>query len=163
MMGRGQAALEFLTTYGWATIMALLFLLIILYFGVINPAALAPDRCVYPGDSGVECIDAQASVDGTLLLHLYAKEEFTLTSFSCRYEGEEQIMTRESRADSAPIEETHVPKGTFFEVACLFDGDNPFAGRQGEKAVIKTSLDITRADGALLLENEVRVPIGGAP
>ena len=42
---RGQAALEFLTTYGWAILVVLVMIAALSTFGVLNPDALLPERC----------------------------------------------------------------------------------------------------------------------
>jgi hypothetical protein len=59
-MKRGQAALEFLTTYGWAFVVILIMISALTYFGVLKPHRLLPDRCtVSPQFS---CEDFQISV-----------------------------------------------------------------------------------------------------
>jgi hypothetical protein len=42
---KGQSALEFLTTYGWAFLVALIMIGALAYFGVLNPSKYLPDRC----------------------------------------------------------------------------------------------------------------------
>ena len=42
---RGQAALEFLTTYGWAFLVILVMIGALAYFGVLDPSRFLPDRC----------------------------------------------------------------------------------------------------------------------
>lgn len=67
-MRRGQVALEFLTTYGWAILVLLIMVGAISYFGVMNPSKLLPSRCL----SGTElsCADYQILEDGTVSLQL---------------------------------------------------------------------------------------------
>lgn len=43
---RGQAALEFLTTYGWVFIVILVVIGAFSYFGVLDPSKNLPDKCV---------------------------------------------------------------------------------------------------------------------
>ena len=65
----GQAALEFLTTYGWAFLVILIMIAALAYFGILNPSKLLPNRCTF----GVEfqCIDHQISAsDGTFKLRM---------------------------------------------------------------------------------------------
>ncbi len=51
-MKRGQAALEFLMTYGWAILVVLLSIGALAYFGVLNPSRFLPDSCtIAPGFS----------------------------------------------------------------------------------------------------------------
>ncbi len=44
---RGQAALEFLTTYGWAFLVILVMIAALAYFGVISPNKFLPERCTF--------------------------------------------------------------------------------------------------------------------
>jgi len=50
MIKKGQAALEFLTTYGWAFLVILVMIGALAYFGVLNPQNRLPEKCfVGPG------------------------------------------------------------------------------------------------------------------
>lgn len=44
-MRRGQAALEFLTTYGWAFLVILVMIGALAYFGILSPDRFLPERC----------------------------------------------------------------------------------------------------------------------
>lgn len=59
---KGQAALEFLTTYGWAFMVILVMIAALAYFGVLNPQNLVPDQCVVT--SGFTCRDFQVTTNG---------------------------------------------------------------------------------------------------
>ncbi|MEK6812667.1 MAG: hypothetical protein AABX86_00975 [Nanoarchaeota archaeon] len=49
---RGQSAMEFLMTYGWAILVVLIAIGALAYFGVLNPARFLPTSCViFPGVS----------------------------------------------------------------------------------------------------------------
>ena len=52
---KGQAAMEFLMTYGWAMMVILVMIGALAYFGVLNPTLLVPDRCISSSD--FSCID----------------------------------------------------------------------------------------------------------
>ncbi len=58
----GQAALEYLVTYGWAFVVILVAVGALAYFGIINPSRWIPEKC----DLGqqMECVDFQL-LDGT--------------------------------------------------------------------------------------------------
>ncbi|MBU0471382.1 MAG: hypothetical protein KKF89_06085 [Nanoarchaeota archaeon] len=49
MHKKGQAALEFLTTYGWAFLIILVMIGALAYFGVLNPTRFVPDTCTFSG------------------------------------------------------------------------------------------------------------------
>jgi hypothetical protein len=42
---KGQGALEFLTTYGWAFLVILIMIGALGYFGILNPTRFLPERC----------------------------------------------------------------------------------------------------------------------
>lgn len=48
MTRRGQAAMEFLMTYGWAILVVLASVGALAYFGVLTPDTLLPERTVFP-------------------------------------------------------------------------------------------------------------------
>lgn len=56
-MKRGQSALEFLMTYGWAILIILVMIAALVYFGVFNPSRLTPERC--SATPGFGCSDYQ--------------------------------------------------------------------------------------------------------
>lgn len=45
MAKRGQAAMEFLMTYGWAILVVLIAIGALAYFGVLNPSRFLPSSC----------------------------------------------------------------------------------------------------------------------
>ncbi len=45
MVKKGQGALEFLMTYGWAFLVILIMIGALAYFGILNPTRFLPDRC----------------------------------------------------------------------------------------------------------------------
>lgn len=59
---KGQAAMEFLMTYGWAILVVLIAIGALAYFGVLNPGRFLPSSCtIMPG---ISCEDFKA-VDAT--------------------------------------------------------------------------------------------------
>ncbi len=71
---KSQAALEFLTTYGWAFLVILIMMSALAYFGVLNPSKLLPDRCNF--GSEIRCnknlmvINNDASPGNTIVMRL---------------------------------------------------------------------------------------------
>ncbi|GIU69504.1 MAG: hypothetical protein KatS3mg002_0740 [Candidatus Woesearchaeota archaeon] len=53
---RSQAALEFMTTYGWAIMIIMLSIATISYFGFIKPQSVLPDKCIF--SNGMICQDS---------------------------------------------------------------------------------------------------------
>ena len=60
--GKSQAALEFLTTYGWAFLVILIMIAALSYFGILNPSKLLPDRCTFGPE--FSCTDYGIGSDG---------------------------------------------------------------------------------------------------
>jgi len=54
---KAQAALEFLTTYGWAFLVILIMIGALTYFGVLKPSKLLPERCNFGAE--IDCSDFQ--------------------------------------------------------------------------------------------------------
>src|SRR3989338_8439139 len=55
MKRKGQAALEFLMTYGWAILVVLIVIGALAYFGILNPSILLPEKCTL--QMGLYCKD----------------------------------------------------------------------------------------------------------
>ena len=60
-MKKGQAAMEFLMTYGWAILIVLIAIGALMYF--IKPTDILPEKCVISTGSGLFC--DKWSADGT--------------------------------------------------------------------------------------------------
>lgn len=62
---RAQAALEFLTTYGWAFLIILIMIGVLAYFGVLSPSKLLPNRCNFGPE--FQCLSYQISATANTL------------------------------------------------------------------------------------------------
>jgi hypothetical protein len=56
---KSQAALEFLTTYGWAFLVILIMIGTLAYFGILSPGNILPNRCTFGAE--FQCLDYQLS------------------------------------------------------------------------------------------------------
>ena len=63
-MSRAQAALEFLTTYGWAILIVTVMIGALAYYGVINPKNLVKENCI--GTANFQCVDHIIYSNGTV-------------------------------------------------------------------------------------------------
>ena len=52
MMKKGQAAMEFLMTYGWAILAAVIVIGVLAYFGVFSPSTYVPNQCILSAPFG---------------------------------------------------------------------------------------------------------------
>ncbi len=66
MLKSGQAAMEFLMTYGWAILAVLISIAALAYFGVLNPSRFLPQSCtLFPG---IACTDVTVNNAGVSLV-----------------------------------------------------------------------------------------------
>ncbi len=88
-MRKAQAALEFITTYGWAILVVLLMAGTFAYFGILNPNKLSPERCTTTPE--FFCGDYRLSIDPaknvTLLFKQAIGKTIYVTNASCIYQG----------------------------------------------------------------------------
>lgn len=61
-MRKGQAALEFLMTYGWAILVVLAAIAALAYFGVLSPDRFLPNKCTLQG--GFSCTEFKVNSAG---------------------------------------------------------------------------------------------------
>ena len=60
---KGQAAMEFLMTYGWAILAAVIVIGVLASFGVFSPSKYVPTSCSFSAPFG--CVDNQVASNGT--------------------------------------------------------------------------------------------------
>ena len=70
MVKKGQGALEFLMTYGWAFLVILIMIGALAYFGVLNPQRFLPDRCMFTSQFNCENPVIRNEGDGTATILL---------------------------------------------------------------------------------------------
>jgi len=95
MERRGQAAMEFLMTYGWAILAAIIVIGVLAYFGVFSPSKLVPEVCTINSPLGLSPGDCQVSAAGgiTLALRNGAGEQITISSINVANCGTDIIST----------------------------------------------------------------------
>ncbi|MBD3303870.1 hypothetical protein GF343_01895 [Candidatus Woesearchaeota archaeon] len=65
-MEKGQAAIEFLLTYGWVILVFIIAIGALLYFGFLSPETFGQEQCeIVPG---LDCQDVQATNDELTLV-----------------------------------------------------------------------------------------------
>ena len=80
-MRKGQAAMEFLMTYGWAILVVLISIGALAYFGVLNPSRFLPSSCLL--FAGLACTDFAVGDNSiTLLLQNGFGKDITIQSFN---------------------------------------------------------------------------------
>ena len=63
---KGQAAMEFLMTYGWAILVVLAAIAALAYFGVLSPEKFLPEKCIL--EPGLACISHKIEPAQTTLI-----------------------------------------------------------------------------------------------
>lgn len=86
---RGQAAMEFLTTYGWAILVVLVMISALSYFGVLDPTIFLPEKCVF--SAGIACDESGAQSGATPQIMARLKNAFgyalVIDSVTVRVQG----------------------------------------------------------------------------
>jgi len=62
MVRKGQAAMEFLMTYGWAILIVVIAVAALAAFGVFSPSNFAQEKCLSDSPTGITC-NTKAAVD----------------------------------------------------------------------------------------------------
>ena len=101
----GQAALEFLTTYGWAFLVILVMIAALSYFGVLDASRFVPDNCKLDGN--IEC-PAYALISSTDDLQMQIKsnlpDAITITNVEIREKETTDWCTMSSLTGAPPFE-----------------------------------------------------------
>ena len=89
-MKKGQAAMEFLMTYGWAILVVLAAIGALAYFGVLSPSKFVPEKCTL--EPGISCADFKVTPsETTLVLRNGQGNDLTINSVtvgSCSITGQ---------------------------------------------------------------------------
>ena len=82
-MKRSQMALEFMMTYGWAIMVAMVAISAVAYFGVLNPDRFFPTACIL--ESGIGCTDFKVNEGSVILILKNARgEDISISEISAR-------------------------------------------------------------------------------
>ena len=83
MKKRGQAALEFLMTYGWVIMAVLVAIGALSYFGVLSADNFVPKRCAL--EPGLGCVDFKVNEDSvTVVIRSGKGEDITITDIKIK-------------------------------------------------------------------------------
>ena len=91
-MRRGQAAMEFMITYGWAILLVLVAIAVMMYFGVLNVEKLIPERCTLP--QGFSCTNFKANLTTvTLVIENALPEDYIIRTLELQGPKGEVLCT----------------------------------------------------------------------
>ncbi len=135
-MRRGQVAMEFIMTYGWALLLVLVMISTITYFGAVNPSKLLPSRCTLGAEMACEDYqirnDAGAGVVSLILSQGVGKTIYA-DSLRCKYNEQEVVEDLAGQA---------WPPSEKLKTSCSLA---EFAGLRGEKVKVLFELTYRRS------------------
>lgn len=105
MKNKGQAAMEFLMTYGWAILVVLAAVAALAYFGVLNPDRFLPEKCTLP--SGVACLDS-AGTTSSVVMSIQNAGGFDMSNVNVTLIG---ASSTSADVDCAPAGDTLLTNG----------------------------------------------------
>ena len=119
MNKRGQAALEFLMTYGWAILVVMVIIGALAYFGVLNPTMFVPERCSL--GSGLVCdtflLSHRADTTNiTIRLENSLGRDITLLDFNITYDADNIGCEWEEPYSNDDGEFEIIRSGSFFDI-----------------------------------------------
>jgi uncharacterized protein (UPF0333 family) len=144
MNKRGQAALEFLMTYGWAILVVMVVIGALAYFGVLNPMMFVPERCTM--QTGISCDEAYR-INGSEVLIRFENnfgKDVTVTNISATYNpgATNEVVCYIDPEDYDPIGEGNVTfnSGRIIQVA-LNSTDCDLISQEGRKIRMDLRID----------------------
>jgi hypothetical protein len=107
MKRKGQAAMEFLMTYGWAILVVLAAIAALAYFGVLSPGNLLPDRTVFASPIPHTASASIDSTTDTIIIPLRNNAGFSINVTNVETES----------SDCTPTTTTLVYEGTDYDMS----------------------------------------------
>ena len=136
---RGQAAMEFLMTYGWALLVVLVAIGALASFGVLNPSGFLPETCTMI--PGIACTDFAVGVDNIeIVLTNGMGTKLTDVSFEVEDEGGTVCATLDAVGDNV-LSDGETDKFSNMTNDCANSGDS------GSRAKYKLKLTYTLESG----------------
>jgi hypothetical protein len=140
---KGQAALEYLVTYGWAFIVIIGAVSILAYFGLINPTRYVPESCEF-GEQ-ISCLDHYVDNNSVVLLRLKNNFERDIEISG----GEGEFILWHGDPALPPSNPVVIKAGEIARVQLVVVGKTIYAG---DKERFEATLTFKR-DGGLIEHN----------
>jgi hypothetical protein len=143
---KGQAALEFLTTYGWAFLVILVMIGALAYFGVLNPKNFLPNRCTFSPE--VDCIESRIVGSTGVVDFRFRNNAGSTSDFnaSATYIGSSSPQVPCAlNGGVAGDQVDDIQPGRVVTVSCDF-ADDVFV--DGDKAKLEVVIFLKRSDGS---------------
>ena len=99
---KGQAAMEFLMTYGWALLVVLVAIGALAFFGVLNPGQFLPSSCTIA--PGISCEDFTVTPNVvSVVLRNGMGEELTSVSLTSNTAGDTAVTCVQAGSGAGTI------------------------------------------------------------
>jgi hypothetical protein len=134
MNKKAQAAFEYLSTYGWAILAALIVVGALAYFGFLNPNNLLPNKCDF--GKQMECVDYRIRSDGAV--NLTFRNNFGKAIEITDINWENTVTGSHPFSSAIPIQ-----SGETKEVSIILD--TPYRTPAGEKQELNLVITFQRA------------------
>jgi hypothetical protein len=151
-MKRGQAALEFLTTYGWAFLVILVMIGALAYFGVLSPKNLLPPRCIFSPE--IDCLEAQiiqSNVNGNAEVDFRFRNNVGSTAYfagNITFLGGNNPQSTNCTGDIVnAVGAVQIPPGRVSAVTCEFSTTAATLPKE-DKAKFEVTMYVKKADGS---------------
>ena len=146
-MRKAQAALEFLTTYGWAFLVILIMIGALAYFGVLNPSNLLPPRCMFSPE--IQCLEhkilGSVNIGGVNRGYLAFRVRNNVGQMASFSFNATDIATNEYCINVGIIGGgTNIRAGKIMEVNCTFNSTLPV----GDRRKFEVSANYTKSGGS---------------
>ena len=142
MAKRGQSAMEYLMTYGWAILVIIIVIAVLFYIGVLNPRNVTPTSCTFP--PGISCSSFKLIEDGTLKLTIgqATGHRMRIINISCTQAQEPEYW------HELNVTITNGQEGALGRFSCMDNTGTgtPLAGLAGETAKFKIWMDYQETD-----------------
>ena len=153
---RGQSAMEYLMTYGWAILVIIIVIAVLFYIGVLNPRNVTPTSCTFP--PGISCASFKLTTSGALFLSIgqATGKRIMLTNISCT-----QASSPRDWQALPNINMTNGEQASLGSFQCTTADGSPAAGADGETAKFKIWLDYSEISPGTLETRQVMGDVTG--
>ncbi|MFW5865811.1 MAG: hypothetical protein ACOCU6_01825 [Nanoarchaeota archaeon] len=133
---KGQVALEYMTTYGWALLVIIASIGILAHFGFLNPSKYIPESCEF-GEQ-LQCRDHSLTSDGELKFRFKNNFEADINVTAINITNKDNAIKKFSSKE--------IPKGEIKKVNATIDTD---VINDNVKTNLKVTLTFRRTGGTI--------------
>jgi len=163
MNKKGQSAMEYLMTYGWAILVIIIVIAVLFYIGVLNPRNVTPTSCTFP--PGISCASFKLVDDGTLYLTIgqATGKRINVTGILCTQAQTSAAAPSAQWTTLSPqVPMTNGESASLGSFNCYSaSGTTPLGGSDGETAKFKIWLNYSELSPGVLETRQVMGDVTG--